>query len=131
MNTAVQLYALAVQCKGRIRSSGWWSPWYVHQLRKDRAELFRLFRALPEPRFPRADRMMRLVLQALGSQLCGFRHDKARITHLFFALHNLPRAYLPEGHSMRLSEDQALKYATDWLEKAGIKLDEPQISPNE
>ena len=122
MKVAVQLYELAVQCKGRIRSSGWWSPWYVRRLRDDSAELFRLFRALPEPRLPRIDRAMRLVLQALGSELCGFRCGKERIASLFFALHNLPRAYLPEGHPRQISEELALEYARDWLEKAGIHI---------
>ena len=67
MNAAVRLYELAVQCKGRIRSGGWWSPWYVRRLRDDTAELFRLFQALPEPRLPCVDRLIRLVLQALGA----------------------------------------------------------------
>lgn len=124
MNAAIQLYELAVKCKGRIRSSGWWSPWYVQRLRTDAAEMFRLFRALPEPRLPRVDRVMRLVLQALGGEFCGFRHDKERVTRLFFALHNLPRAYLPEEHPMRVSEDDALEFSLDWLEKAEIKLND-------
>lgn len=118
---AVTLYELAVSCKGCIRT-GWWSPCYVKKLREDTAELCHLFRALPEPRLPRADRAMRIVLQGLGSSLCGFRHDKGRITTLFFALHNLPRAYLPEEHPMRLTEADALACSQDWLEKAGIKL---------
>ena len=122
MNTAVQLYELAVSCKCRIRSGGWWSPWYVQRLRGDVSELWRLFRALPEPRLSRADRPMRLILQALGSQLCGFRHDKAYIARLFFALHNLPRAYLPEEHLMRISEEDALAYSRSWLEQANIHI---------
>ena len=122
MNTAVQLYTLAVDCKSRIRSSGWWSPWYVQGLRNDAAEMFHLFRALPEPRWTRVDRAMRLVLQAIGGELCGFRYRKERIASLFFALHNLPRAYLPEDHSMCISEDLALEYSRDWLERANIRL---------
>lgn len=122
MSTAVPLYELAVSCKCRIRSRGWWSPWYVQRLRGDVSELWRLFRALPEPRLTRVDRPMRLILQALGSQLCGFRHDKERIARLFFALHNLPRAYLPAEHSMRLSEEDALAYSRSWLEKANIHI---------
>jgi len=120
--SAVRLYDLAVACKGRIRPSGWWPPWYVQRLRTDVAEMFRLFRALPEPRRKRVDKAMRLTLQALGSKLCGFRYDKERITRLLFALHNLPRAYLPEGHPMCVSEDLALEYARDWLEKANIHM---------
>lgn len=123
-DTTVQLYELAVQGKGRIRSSGWWSPWYVQGLRRDAAELFHLFRTLPEPRLPRVDRAIRLVLQALGSQLCGFRYDKERIACLFFALHNLPRAYLPVEHPMHTSENDALAYSREWLEKADIHLEE-------
>lgn len=120
-NAAIQLYQLAVSCKGRVRT-GWWSPWYVKKLREDTTELRRLFRALPEPRLLCADQAMRLVLQGLGRSLCGFRHDKGRITALFFALHNLPRAYLPEEHPMRLPEADALAYSQSWLEKAGIEL---------
>lgn len=120
---ATRLYNLAVQCKGGIRSSGWWSPWYVRRLRNDTAEMFRLFRELPKSRLARVDRVMRLVLQALGGELCGFRHDKERIACLFFALHNLSRAYLPEGHPRRISEALALEYAQDWLEKAGIHIE--------
>lgn len=119
---AVRLYELAVQCKGRIRSGGWWSPWYVQGLRNDAAEMVHLFRALPEPRFSRVDRVMRLVLQAIGGELCGFRHNKERIACLFFALHNLPRAYLPEGHPRRIAEELALGYSRDWLEKANIHI---------
>ena len=122
MNTAVQLYELAVSCKCRMRSCGWWSPWYVQRLRGDVSELWRLFRALPEPRLSRADRPMRLILQALGSQLCGFRHDKERIARLFFALHNLPRAYLPEEHPMHISEEDTLAYSRSWLEQANIHI---------
>lgn len=124
MNAAVQLYTLAVKCKGSARSSGWWSPWYVRRLREDTAEMFRLFRAIPEPRLSRVDGVMRLVLQALGSSLCGFRHDKERITALFFAMHNLPRAYLPAGYPMRTSEEKALEYSRGWLDKAGIQQNE-------
>ena len=119
----MQLAFIILLCnvRGRIRSSGWWSPWYVQRLRNDTAEMFRLFRELPEPRLPRIDKAMRLVLQALGSHFCGFRYDKERIACLFFALHNLPRAYLPEGHPMRIPEDAALEYSRGWLEKANIK----------
>lgn len=122
MSDAVRLYDLAVACKARIRSGGWWSPWYVQGLRNDAAELMRLFRALPEPRLARVDRVMRLVLQAVGSELCGFRYRKERIACLFFALHNLPRAYLPGDHPMCVSEDLALEYAHDWLERANIHM---------
>lgn len=121
--TAMRLYDLAVQCKGRIRSDGWWSPWYVQRLRADVAEMFRLFRALPEPRQTLVDKAMRLTLQDLGNQLCGFRYRKERIAYLFFVLHNLPRAYLPEGHPMRLTEDLALEYARDWLKRANIRIE--------
>ena len=62
MSVDVRLYDLAVACKGRIRSGGWWSPWYVQRLRGDVSELWRLFRALPEPRLTRVDRPMRLIL---------------------------------------------------------------------
>ena len=120
MNAAVRFYELAVQCKGRIRSGGWWSPWYVRRLRDDTAELFRLFQALPEPRLPCVDRLIRLVLQALGSELCGFRCRKERIASLFFALHNLPRAYLPGDHPMCISEKNAIAYSLEWLEKASM-----------
>ena len=65
---------------------------------------------------------MRLTLQHLGSQFCGFRYRKERIVYLFFALHNLPRAYLPEGHPMRLSENLAMEFSSDWLEKANIQI---------
>ena len=119
---AVRLYELAVDCKCRIRSDGLWMPWYVQGLRNDTAEMFRLFRELPEPRLVRVDRAMRLVLQAIGGELCGFRHNKERIARLFFALHNLPRAYLPEEHPMRISEGDALKFSRSWLEKASIHI---------
>ena len=121
--SAVRLYELAVACKGRIRSSGWWSPWYVQRLRTDAAEMLCLFHALPEPRRERVDKAMRLILQALGSRLCGFRYDKERITLLLFALHNLPRAYLPEGHPMCIPEDMALEYSRGWLKKAKIHME--------
>ncbi len=124
MSVDVRLYDLAVACKGRIRSGGWWSPWYVQRLRDDTAEMFRLFRALPEPRLPRVDRLMRLVLQAVGGELCGFRYRKERIANLFFALHNLPRAYLPGDHPMCISEDLALEYSRDWLERSNIHIEE-------
>lgn len=116
---AVRLYQLAVKCKGSVRT-GWWSPRYVRQLRAEAAEMLRMFRALPEPRLPVMDRAMRLVLQALGIGLCGFRHDKERVAALLFALHNLPRSYLPPEHPMRCGEAEALEYARSWLEKANI-----------
>ena len=122
MNMAIQLYELAVSCKCRSRSRGWWSPRYVQQLRKNVAELWQLYRTLPDPRLCRVDLLMRLILQELESALCGFWHDKKRITWLFFSLHNLPRAYLPTEHPMRISEEDALEYSRSWLEKANIHI---------
>lgn len=118
---ARELYRLALKWKGQSLT-GWRPPWCVTRLRlrEDVAEMWRLFRMLPEPRHPRVDEAMRLVLQALGGELCGFRHDRRRIAYLLFALHNLPRAYLPEGEPMRTTPEAALEYSRDWLLKANI-----------
>ena len=120
---ARELYRLALKWKGQSLT-GWRPPWCVKRLRlrEDVTEMWRLFRMLPEPRHPRVDKAMRLVLQDLGSELCGFRHDRRRIAYLLFALHNLPRAYLPEDEPMRTTPDAALEYSHDWLLKANIHL---------
>ena len=120
---ARELYRLALKWKGQSLR-GWWPPWCVKRLRlrEDVGEMWRLFRMLPEPRHDRVDEAMRLVLQAIGGELCGFRHDRRRIVHLLFALHNLPRAYLPEGTPMRTTPEAALEFSHDWLLKANIHL---------
>ena len=121
---ARELYRLALKWKGQSLT-GWRPPWCVKRLRlrKDVAEMWRLFRMLPEPRHDRVDKAMRLVLQALGGELCGFRHDRRHIAYLLFALHNLPRAYLPEGEPMRITPEAALEYSHHWLLPANIHME--------
>ena len=121
-DTAMQMYSLAVKRKCRTYSSGLWSPWYVRGLWRDTDMLRQLFDALPEPRIPRVDEAIARVLDALEQDLLRWPYHKKRITYLFFALHNLPRAYLPASERMHITQDDALSYSAQWFDMADLPL---------